>query len=96
MEKTVLCIDDTPLLLELYKRIFHEQRYNVLLASNAWDGLQILRSRSIDCVVPLATLTSNESSNRRSIRRFAPTHPKSGRFLWSLQEPRCVSYAQKP
>lgn len=26
---------------------------------------------------------------------FRLAHPKSGRFLWSLQEPRCVSFAQK-
>jgi DNA-binding NtrC family response regulator len=39
MNKTILCIDDAAPILQLYGRVFEEQGYKVILASNAWDGL---------------------------------------------------------
>jgi CheY-like chemotaxis protein len=51
MEKTILCIDDTVPLLQLYGRVFEQHGYAVLLASNGWDGLDALRRHRVDCVI---------------------------------------------
>jgi DNA-binding response OmpR family regulator len=51
MTKTILCIDDTALILQLYRRIFEENGYKVLLASNGWDGLDALKRQPVDCVI---------------------------------------------
>lgn len=51
MDKTILCIDDGPQILLLYGRIFEEQGYNVVLASNGRDGLDALKRNLVDCVI---------------------------------------------
>ena len=51
MNRTILCIDDADSVLQLYGRIFEEQGYKVILASNAWDGLDALKHREVDCVI---------------------------------------------
>ena len=51
MNKTVLCIDDSPELLFLYKRLFEDHGYNVILASNGRDGLESIRRSPVDCVI---------------------------------------------
>ena len=38
MNRTILCIDDADPVLQLYGRLFEEQGYKVILASNAWEG----------------------------------------------------------
>lgn len=50
-DKTVLCVDDTPLILQLYRRIFEERGYEVLLASSGWDGLEALKHQAVDCLI---------------------------------------------
>jgi DNA-binding response OmpR family regulator len=51
VSKTVLCIDDSPQVLFLYKRLFEDQGYNVVLAANGRDGLESMRRFSVDCVI---------------------------------------------
>jgi CheY-like chemotaxis protein len=51
MDKTILCIDDTPLILSLYKRLFEEHGYKVALASNGQDGLEFMKRHLVDCVI---------------------------------------------
>ena len=51
MNKTILCIDDDDPVLQLYGRIFEEQGDKVILASNAWDGLDALKHGEVDCVI---------------------------------------------
>ncbi|MGC1451811.1 MAG: response regulator [Candidatus Sulfotelmatobacter sp.] len=51
MNKTILCIDDADPVLQLYGRVFEEQGYKVILASNGWDGLEVLKHREVDCVI---------------------------------------------
>lgn len=51
MSKTVLCIDDTPEMLTLYKRVFEGHDYKVILASNGPDGLESMKHCRADCVI---------------------------------------------
>lgn len=51
MNRTILCIDDTPTILLLYQRLFESHGYRVVLASNGWEGLDALRRQSVDCVI---------------------------------------------
>jgi CheY-like chemotaxis protein len=49
--KTILCIDDNPLLLRASGKLLEENGYKVLLASNGRDGLELIKSDSVDCVI---------------------------------------------
>jgi CheY-like chemotaxis protein len=51
MDGTILCIDDNQLLLRVYKEILEDHGYKAVLASNGWEGLEILKNRPIDCVI---------------------------------------------
>ncbi len=51
MNKTVLCIDDSQMLLMVYKQMLADYGYKVLLASSGSEGLKILKHRAIDCIV---------------------------------------------
>jgi two-component system, sensor histidine kinase and response regulator len=51
VNKTVLCIDDAPDILLLYKRLLESHGYNVVLASNGREGLELMRCSSVDCVI---------------------------------------------
>lgn len=51
MDRTILCIDDNELLLRVYKRMLEAHGYKALLASNGWEGLEILKHRPVDCVI---------------------------------------------
>lgn len=51
MDKTILCIDDTPQVLSLYQRLFEDHGYKVILASNGRDGLEFMKRHPVDCVI---------------------------------------------
>ncbi|HKV78695.1 MAG TPA: response regulator [Candidatus Sulfotelmatobacter sp.] len=51
MRKTILCIDDTPQILLLYKCLFEDHGYKVVLASNGRDGLEFMKRHHVDCVI---------------------------------------------
>jgi CheY-like chemotaxis protein len=51
MDRAILCIDDNQLLLRLYKKMLEEHGYESILASNGWEGLELLKSRPVDCVI---------------------------------------------
>jgi DNA-binding response OmpR family regulator len=51
MDKTILCIDETRMLLQLYRRVLEEHGYDVLLASSGWEGLTMLDFHPVDCVI---------------------------------------------
>jgi CheY-like chemotaxis protein len=51
MGKTILCIDDTPQVLSLYKVLFEDHGYRVVLASNGRDGLEFMKGQHVDCVI---------------------------------------------
>src|SRR5687768_7213499 len=50
-EKNLLIIDDEELLLENLKILLKKNASNIFLANNATDGLKILNSENIHCVV---------------------------------------------
>ncbi|HZC22649.1 MAG TPA: response regulator [Candidatus Binatia bacterium] len=51
MRKTILCIDDTPQILSLYKCLFEDHGYKVVLVSNGRDGLEFMKRHHVDCVI---------------------------------------------
>ncbi|HXQ36568.1 MAG TPA: response regulator [Anaerolineales bacterium] len=51
MDKTILCIDDTPQILFLYKCLFEDHGYKVVVASNGPDGLAFMKRHHVDCVI---------------------------------------------
>ena len=51
MDKAILCIDDNQALLGVYKKMLQDRGYKVLLASNGWEGLEILQQQPVDCVI---------------------------------------------
>jgi CheY-like chemotaxis protein len=51
VNRTILCIDDAPELLLLYKRLFEGHGYQVVLASNGHDGLESMKRSRVDCVI---------------------------------------------
>ncbi len=51
MPKTILCIDDTPQILSLYKSLFEGHGYKAVLASNGRDGLEFMKHHHVDCVI---------------------------------------------
>lgn len=51
MCKTLLCVDDEPHILTLYRTLFEEQGYSVLVESNGWDGLAACERFPVDCIL---------------------------------------------
>jgi CheY-like chemotaxis protein len=51
MEKTILCVDDTPQILLLYRTVLEGHGYKVVLASNGREGLDALKRQVVDCVI---------------------------------------------
>lgn len=51
MTKTVLFVDDESNILNSLKRLLRHEEYNLITASSAQEGLQVLREKSIDLVV---------------------------------------------
>ena len=51
MRKTILCVDDTPQILSLYKCLFEDHGYKVLLASNGRVGLEFMKCHHVDCLI---------------------------------------------
>lgn len=49
--KTVLCIDDEPISLNLYKSILESAGYRALLAQSATAGCELARSQHVDAVL---------------------------------------------
>jgi len=49
--KTILCVDDDPNILELYKEEFSEEGYHVILARNGKEALWKFESEKFDVVV---------------------------------------------
>jgi CheY-like chemotaxis protein len=47
----ILCVDDTPSLLEGQKLLLEENRYQVLIASNGLDAVKAFVSNSVDLVL---------------------------------------------
>jgi CheY-like chemotaxis protein len=51
MRETILCIDDSPQILSLYKYLLEDHGYKVVLASNGRDGLEFMKRHHVDCVI---------------------------------------------
>ncbi len=49
--ETILCVDDDPSILELYKDEFSEEGYHVILARNGKDALRKFEGEKFDVVV---------------------------------------------
>ena len=49
--ETILCVDDDPSILELYKDEFSEEGYHVILARNGKEALRKFESEKFDVVV---------------------------------------------
>ncbi len=47
----VLCVDDEPNLLRSYQRALRNEPYNILLASNGKEALEILKSNNVNVVI---------------------------------------------
>jgi DNA-binding NtrC family response regulator len=51
MKKTILVVDDDSGLLKIAELVLTDGGFNVLLTSNARDGLAILKSQKVDLVI---------------------------------------------
>ena len=51
MSRTILCIDDNPQILMLYRMVLEEYGYRVLIEANGWDGLDARDRCPVDCIV---------------------------------------------
>ena len=51
MHRTILCIDDAPRVLMIYKRILEDHGYRVILASSGLEGLEALKRYPVDCIL---------------------------------------------
>lgn len=51
MSGTILCIDDDPLILMLYRMVLEEYGYGVLIESNGCDGLGASDRCPVDCIL---------------------------------------------
>jgi Response regulator containing CheY-like receiver, AAA-type ATPase, and DNA-binding domains len=49
--KTILVVDDDLSILETLDYVLTKEGYNIFLASNGEDGLEIIRNEWIDCIV---------------------------------------------
>lgn len=78
----VLCIDDNCDVLQLEKEILEEAGYEVLLASNGTDGLNIATGSMIDIVIldcEMPQMTGTEVAHRiRAMRPMLPIIMVSG------------------
>ncbi len=50
-KQTVLVVDDTPMILHVFKRILREERYAVLTANNGKEALELVRQKSVELVI---------------------------------------------
>ncbi len=50
-KQTVLVVDDTPMILHVFKRILREERYAVLTASSGKEALELVRQKSVELVI---------------------------------------------
>jgi DNA-binding response OmpR family regulator len=78
----VLCIDDNGDVLQLEKDILEEAGYEVLLASNGADGLNLARCSMVDIVIldcEMPQMTGTEVAHRiRAMRPMLPIIMVSG------------------
>jgi DNA-binding response OmpR family regulator len=78
----LLCIDDNCDVLQLEKEILEEAGYEVLLASTAADGLNIVRGSMVDIVIldrEMPQMTGTEVAHRiRAMRPMLPIIMVSG------------------
>ncbi|MGA7634534.1 MAG: response regulator [Terriglobales bacterium] len=51
MNRTILCIDDEPQILMLYRMVLEEYGYGVLIEANGWDGLGASDRCPVDCIL---------------------------------------------
>ena len=51
MKPVILCVDDTPSLLEGEKMLLEENGYRVLTATNGKEAVQVFMSHSVDLVL---------------------------------------------
>ena len=49
--KTLLVVDDDLSILETLDYVLTKEGYNIFLASNGEDGLEIIRSEWVDCII---------------------------------------------
>ncbi|MFH1619289.1 MAG: response regulator, partial [bacterium] len=51
--KVILAVDDEPWIRRLYKRMFSErpEEYNILLASDGKEALEVLSKEPCDCMI---------------------------------------------
>ena len=78
----VLCIDDNCDVLQLEKAILEEAGYEVLLASNGADGLNLARGSMVDILIldcEMPQMTGTEVAHRiRAMRPMLPIIMVSG------------------
>jgi CheY-like chemotaxis protein len=51
MPKTILCIDDEPLALELRCKVLEKAGYRVIVAASPEEGMRVFASQRVDLVV---------------------------------------------
>lgn len=75
-QKMLLCIDDSPAILEYERRIFEQSGYLVVTAASARRGLRLATTFSFDAVlIDYQMPEMNGDQLAREIRRLRPETP---------------------
>jgi len=78
---TILCIDDKPILLELYGALLASKGYKVLTASDGATGIALTRKHAIDAVVLDFNMPGMDGDQvAQALREEHPTLPV---VIWS-------------
>lgn len=48
---TLLIVDDEPMILKAIQRVLRHENYNILIANNADEGLNLLEAREVDLLI---------------------------------------------
>jgi DNA-binding response OmpR family regulator len=76
LRPTLLCVDDDAAVLELYRVLFTSHGYNVVVAKDGFEALQVLNSHQVSAVVldhELPRLPGSEAA--AEIKRRTPNLP---------------------
>lgn len=102
---TILCVDDEPQILSSLKRFFRRARYNVLIANDGTEALQVLEKEKVDLII--SDMRMPEMTGAELLAQSAQRWPDIMRILLTgyadvessiaaINEGRIYRYLSKP
>lgn len=81
VKMTVLCVDDEVNILKSLKRLLHKQDFQLLLAENGQQGLELMAKQRVDVVV--SDMKMPQMSGAEFLQKAANDYPNTYRILLS-------------